>query len=172
MDAEDEGFLETRMVRIAATNNNYLDFAGLRKPPRKFSSCHSLCARLFSVRLNVHFLIPDRYKQAINTTKGAVFSRHCRCSSSVTVMGRTETSIDLLLLFAPISQSSSCIGGRGWPFHDVGSNHDDWDHRTQTAGAVARRRDDAHHRCHRCHDLPDPAGTCVHVGTRLLAISW
>src|SRR6516165_2466669 len=37
------------MVRIAAPNNNYLDFAGLRKPHCKFSSRHSLCARLFSV---------------------------------------------------------------------------------------------------------------------------
>src|SRR5215469_14896069 len=36
--------------------------------------------------------------------------------------GRTETSIDLLLVFAPISQSCSCVGGRGRPFHSVGSN--------------------------------------------------
>src|SRR5215471_21385061 len=105
------------------THNNYLNFAGLRKPPCKFSCRHSLCARLFSARLvRTYFLIPDRYKQAINTTKGAVFLRHCRRSSSVTVMGRTETSIDLLLLFAPISQSYSCVGGRGRPFHNVGSN--------------------------------------------------
>ena len=40
LDAEDGGFLETRMVRVAATNNNYLDFAGLREPPCKFSSRH------------------------------------------------------------------------------------------------------------------------------------
>src|SRR5262249_37347601 len=41
---------------------NYLDFAGLRKPPCKFSARHSLCARLFSVRLvRTYFLIPDRY---------------------------------------------------------------------------------------------------------------
>ena len=40
---------------------------------------------------------------------------------------------------------------------DVGSNHDDRDHRTQAAGAVARRRDGAHHRCRRPLDLPDPA---------------
>jgi hypothetical protein len=114
LDAEDGGLLETRRVGIAATNNNYLNFAGLHKPPCKFSSRHSLCARLFFVRLvRTYFLLPDQYKQAINTTKGAVFLLHCRRSSSVTVMGRTETSIDLLLLFAPISQSSSCIGGRG-----------------------------------------------------------
>ena len=120
--------------------------------------------------VRTYFLIPDRYKQAINTTKGAVFLRHCRCSSSATAMGRTETSIDLLLLFAPISQSSSCTGGRGGPFHNVGSNHDDWDHRTQTAGEVARRRGGAHHRCHRCHDLPDPAGAHERLAGRLAVV--
>src|SRR5438105_5583026 len=40
---------------------------------------------------------------------------------------------------------------------DVGSNHDDRDHRTQAAGAVARRRGGAHHRCHRPLGLPEPA---------------
>ena len=74
MDAEDEGFLETRMVRIAATNNNYLDFAGLRKPPCNFFVPSLIVCEAFSVRLvRTYFLIPDRYKQAINTTKGAVF---------------------------------------------------------------------------------------------------
>ena len=54
MDAADGGFLEARMVQIAFR--------------------HALCARLFSVRLvHTYFLTPDRYKRAINTTKGAVF---------------------------------------------------------------------------------------------------
>ena len=67
MDAEDEGFLETRMVRIAATNNNYLDFAGLRKPPCNFFVPSLIVCEAFSVRLvRTYFLIPDRYKQAIN----------------------------------------------------------------------------------------------------------
>jgi hypothetical protein len=39
----------------------------------------------------------------------------------------------------------------------LSSSHDDRDHRAQAAGAVARRRGGAHHRCHRPLDLPDPA---------------
>src|SRR6516165_9831470 len=38
------------------------------------------------------------------------------------------------------------FGRRGRRVPRDRSNHDDWDHRTQTAGAVARRRDDAYHR--------------------------
>src|ERR1017187_8795618 len=41
---------------------------------------------------------------------------------------------------------------------DIGSNHDDQNHRTQASGAAARRRTDAHGRCNHLVDLPDSAG--------------
>src|SRR5262249_5433322 len=159
------------MVRIAATNNNYLDFAGLRKPPCKFSSRPSLCARVFSVRLvRTYFLIPDRYKQAINTPKGAVFF----AALSPQLLGYRDGANRNFHGPASRVRSNlaihSYVGGRGGPFHNVGSN--------MTIG-ITGPRPRARWRgavvaliiaCHRCHDLPDPAGAHERLAGRLAVV--
>src|SRR5215470_19011580 len=57
--------------------------------------------------------------------------------------------------------------GSGFCYH---FSHDDRDHRTQAAGAVARRRGGAHDGCHRPLDLLDPARAHGRFPGRLVVV--